>query len=259
MNVMFKKKNEDWNIWDDEEHIDNNIEENNKLQKSRHTFNIFHKKDKKKKLEKKEQEIWDESGEIDYLSEESNAVYSKDDGVRYSKKKIFTFSMVVLVLVLFGIGYINTDFDDTNKGYVVSFDLHYERQYVDNADELYNYCLELETELKTLMPELASNSLGTTNKVQKTLQTLQAKTDKVSRYTEVPQIMQSYNDNLISFALSTEQMLKNMLSNYTATDYMAWAESAYNDFVDSLNTLKYLRGQIDYVIYRNVYGGDIDE
>lgn len=256
---MFNKKNEDWNIWDEEENLDMDVQEQNKNKKKARRKHLFHREEKKKEFEKKEHEIWDEEGEVDYLSEDSDAVYTKDDGVRYSKKKIFAFSMTVLLLILFGIGYVNTDFDDTNKGYVVSFDLHYERQYVDNADELYNYCLELETELKTLMPELASNSLGTTNEVQKTLQTLQAKTDKVSRYTEVPQIMQSYNDNLISFALSTEKMLENMLSNYTSSDYMAWAESAYNDFVDSLNTLKYLREQIDFVIYRNVYGGEIDE
>ena len=98
-----------------------------------------------------------------------------------------------------------------------------------------------------------------TNEVQKVLQTLNAKTDKVSRYTEVPEIMASYNDNLISFAMSTEKMLETMLSNYTSSDYMIWAESAYNDYVDSLNTLKYLREQINYVIYRNVYGGDTNE
>ena len=71
--------------------------------------------------------------------------------------------------------------------------------------------------------------------------------------------MTTYNDNLISFALSTQQMLTTMLSNYTNSDYMAWAESAYNDFCTSLGTLEYLRSQINTVIYRNVYGGDNNE
>lgn len=250
---MFKRKEEDWNIWDDEiqdvsQGTDIQKDKSSKKEKKR----LFHRK----KEVKEETEFWDAAGEIDYLSEDSDAVYSKDDGVRYSKKKIFIFSLIVLFIILLGIGYMNTDFDENNKGYVVSYDLHYERQYVDKADELYNYCLQLEDELRTVMPALSTNSLETTNEVQKILQTLQAKTDEVARYTEVPQIMSSYNDNLISFAMSTEQMLENMLSNYTSSEYMAWAESAYNDFVDSLNTLKYLREQIDYVIYRNVYGGE---
>lgn len=250
---MFRNKNEDWNIWDDElpEEIPETKEK--KVKKKRKLFN------KKEKSPKETEEVWDRSGEPDYLSEDSDAVYSKDDEVRYSKKKIFIFSLIVFILALGGIGYMNTDFDENNKAYIVSFDLHYEREYVETSDELYDYCIELEEELKTLMPSLASNSLNMTNEVQKVLQTLKAKTDKVSRYTEVPEIMASYNDNLISFAMSTEKMLETMLSNYTSSDYMIWAESAYNDYVDSLNTLKYLREQINYVIYRNVYGGDTNE
>lgn len=250
---MFKK-NEDWNIWEEEDVIEEPKENANKKDKKKRKL-----LKRNKKTEKKEEEVWDESGEIDYLSEDSDAIYSKDDEVRYSKKKIAIFSIIVVLIGLFGIGYFNTDFDENNKAYVVSYDLHYERKYVEKADDLYNYCLDLEEELKTIMPALASNSLETTSEVQKILQTLNAKTDNVSRYTEVPQIMANYNDNLISFAMSTETMLETMLGNYTSSDYMAWAESAYNDFVDSLNTLKYLRSQIDFVIYRNVYGGEENE
>lgn len=247
---MFKKKNDDWNIWDEVHEDTEQI--HNSQKKSSEKKRFFHRKNKDKETD----EIWDQSGEADYLSEDSDAVYSKEESVRYSKKKIFLFSLVVLLLIFIGIGYMNTDFDENHKGYVVSFDLHYERQYVDTSDELYDYCIQLETDLKTMMPELTSNSLNTTNEVQRVLQTLKAKTDKVSRYTEVPEIMSSYNDSLISFAMSTEKMLETMLSSYTSDDYMAWAESAYADYVNSLSTLKYLREQINYVIYRNVYGGN---
>jgi len=109
------------------------------------------------------------------------------------------------------------------------------------------------------MPQLPNNSLSLTNKVASMKETLIAKTNKVSRYTEVPEIMVTYNDNLISFSLSTQKMLTTMLSNYTNSDYMAWAESAYNDFSTSLNALEYLRSQINSVIYRNVYGGENNE
>lgn len=244
---MFKKKDEDWNLWDEEESVDRNIPQ---------------KKNQKVRFKKKKKEnvkMWDDEGPVDYLDEASGNIYSKEEKVKYSKSKIAVFIFICTIIGLGSVGVMNTDFDENNKGYIVSYDLHYERQYVQTSDELYEYCLELKKELATVMPELATNSLEKTNFVQKMKETLVAKTNKVSRYTSVPQIMASYNDSLISFSLSTQKMLDNTLNNYTATDYLLWAESAYNDFSSSLQTLQYLREQIDYVIYRNVYGGDVDE
>ena len=79
---MFKK-NEDWNIWEEEDVIEEPKENANKKDKKKRKL-----LKRNKKTEKKEEEVWDESGEIDYLSEDSDAIYSKDDEVRYSKKRL---------------------------------------------------------------------------------------------------------------------------------------------------------------------------
>lgn len=243
---MFSKRNEDdWNFWDeDETEVIDELED--KEIKAKH-------KKKRKKIPKSEMGI---EGSVDYLSEDSGNVYTKEDKPQYSKVKISIFSCLIIIVCLLGMGYLNTDFDEFSQGYVVNYDLHYERQYVDVSDELYNYCLKLKTELKTVMTEMANNSLSTANAISKMQDTLKAKTDKVSRYTEVPQVMSSYNDNLITFSLSSQKMLGTILSSYTNSDYMLWAEKAYTDFCNSLQTLEYLRGQINEIIYRNVYGGE---
>lgn len=243
---MFKKKSaDDWNFWDEDE-----VEIIEELQDTEI-------KPKRRKKKKKVPESDMSIGEsVDYLSAESANIYTKEEGTQYSKVKITIFSVFIIIFSLFGIGYSNTDFDEFSKGYVVNYDLHYERQYVDVSDELYDYCLKLKTELKTVMPEMANNSLSTANAISKMQETLKAKTDKVSRYTEVPQVMASYNDNLITFSLSSQKMLGTILTSYTNSDYMSWAEKAYTDFSDSLQTLEYLRGQINEIIYRNVYGGE---
>lgn len=250
---MFKKRKvEEWNPWEISE-TENSETFNEPVQKGKKIFSL-----KRKNSKSLEDEMWDSSEDINYLDENENHVYEKEE-FHYSKPKIFGISLCVFLLLICGIGYMNTDFDEVNKGYIVSYDLHYEREYVNHSDELYEYCLELKETLAQIMPQLANNSLSLTNEVASMKETLIAKTNKVSRYTEVPEIMTTYNDNLISFALSTQQMLTTMLSNYTNSDYMAWAESAYNDFCTSLGTLEYLRSQINTVIYRNVYGGDNNE
>lgn len=258
--MLFKKNEEEWNPWEDEtiqecsEAKDNAKDNISKVYKSK-------LKSKKKIFSNKStegdiQELWDNENDVNYLDESINHVYTPDEGIKYSKAKICIFILLVAIAGITSIGFMNTDFDEDNKGYVVSYDLHYERQYVKQSDELLDYCLELKDELSTVMPQLSSNSLTLTNTVQQMKDTLIAKTNKASRYTEIPEMMNTYNDNLISFSLSTQKMLTTMLSNYTNSDYLAWAESAYLDFCNSLNTLEYLRSQINTVIYRNVYGGD---
>lgn len=244
---MFKKrKEEEWNPWEEQS---TEIESKEKPKKK-----IFHRK-----KEESEPQLWDSEEETNYLDENAHHIYTKEDNFRYSKAKIAVISFIVIVLSLGMIGYFNTDFDEHNQGYVVNYDLHYEREYVKHSDELFEYCLELKTSLAEIMPQLATNSLSMTNTVSQMKDTLVAKTNEVSRYTEVPEIMSTYNDNLISFSLSTQKMLATMLTNYTNADYLAWAESAYTDFCNSLGTLEYLRSQINSVIYRNVYGGGDNE
>lgn len=254
--MLFKKNEEEWNPWEDETISESNEPKDNTSKVNKSKLKSKRKIFSSKSTEDATEEMWANDNDVNYLDESINHIYTPDEGTKYSKTKICIFILLIATIGLTSIGFMNTDFDEDNKGYVVSYDLHYERQYVKQSDELLDYCLELKDELSTVMPQLAANSLTLTNTVQQMKDTLIAKTNKASRYTEIPEIMNTYNDNLISFSLSTQKMLTTMLSNYTNSDYLVWAESAYTDFCDSLSTLEYLRHQINTVIYRNVYGGD---
>ena len=103
------------------------------------------------------------------------------------------------------------------------------------------------------MQDAPTNTITVTTELNKLNSILEAKTNKLSRYTEVPAMMVTYNNDLINFSLSTQEMLKSVGQNYASSDYMLWAEAAYTDFEGSLTNLKVLRGEINTIIYRNVY------
>lgn len=263
--ALFKKKDDnEWNIWDDdyedvplyEEKIEEasyDYEDISPKKMSRQKFSKPKepKQPKKKKIsnrEKKKQEKIRE--EIDYFSNPDN-IYEQKASISYGK--VFAFLTVLIVVSLGVIGYLNTDFDENQKAYVVSYDLHYERDYVKQSDEVLNYLIELHKDLPTILPSLQSNTITTTEEINNMIAVLDAKIDGLSRYTRVPSMMESYNDKLISLAMSTSQMLSNALVNYTSSDYIAWAESAYyDDFEPQLNTMKILREEITTIIYRNI-------
>ena len=203
-----------------------------------------------------EDTLWDNEGEVNYLDTTSENIYQKEKGFTLSKLKAGIIIVICSLISLCILGYLNTDFDENNKAYIVSYDLHYERQYVKESDNVFDYCLQIQQDLQEIMPKLPANSLTYINEVKEMKDVLIARTNELSRYTEIPELMSNYHDALISFSLSTQQMMDTMLNNYTSADYMIWAESAYADFCNSLESLSQLREQIDAVIYRNVYGGE---
>lgn len=254
MGFFKKKEDEYWNIWDDEEDI---LEEEpiTPKQPPAKSSRFYQRKEPKKSQQNSP--ILGDDENINYLDDKSDKIYSKDEekGFQVSYGKVFLFLAGVLLVFMGVVGYMNTDFDENNKGYVVTYDLHYERDYVRVSDKVLEYCEEIYEVLPELMQNAQTNTITVSNELTEMKSILEAKTKELSRYTQIPEMMATYHNDLINFSLSTQKMIDTTLKNCTAYDYMDWAAAAFTDFEKGLDLLKVLRGEINTIIYRNVYGG----
>lgn len=268
--ALFKKKDDtEWNIWDDdyddvplyEEKIEEasyDYEDVSPGKMSRQKF----KKPKEKNMDyddrtlrekrmsrrelRKQEKI---NEEIEYFSNSDN-LYAPKASLSYGK--VITFVVFLLIASLGILGFLNTDFDKNNKAYVVSFDIHYERDYVNESDELLNYLINLENELPRLLQSLNTSPIAVSEEISNIITIVDAKTNGTSNYTRVPVSMKSYNNTLITTGMKTKEMLETALANYTSMDYYDWSEKAYYDYCDTIKTLKTLRTEIDTIIHRNM-------
>ena len=267
MGFFRKKEDEEWNIWDDVEFEDDPTpsqpQQRENYNNQEHKNEDYHdrlkkqKKHKKRKFRKKEeyQPIIENDVEADYLNNPGDQIYSKyeEEKFQISFVKVGGFLLGVFMVFAAIVGFISTDFDENNKGYVVSYDLHYERDYVKQSDTVLEYCEELHEKLPQVMQSMQTNTISSSKQIEDFQNILTAKTKELSRYTQIPEMMSTYHNDLITFALSTQEMLKTVLNSYNSSDYMDWAAAAYTDFEKGLDTLKVLRGEINTIIYRNVY------
>lgn len=256
MGFFNKREDEYWNIWEDEDDI---IEEDSQPitpQQAPATSKKFHFGRNSKKKQSNTS-ILGPDEDVNYLDDKSSQIYSKnnEDEFKISYGKIGLFLVGILLVFMGVIGYVFTDFDENNKGYVVTYDLHYERDYVKVSDNVLEYCEEIYEVLPELMQNAQTNTITVSNKLNEINNVLEAKTNELSRYTQIPEMMATYHGDLINFSLSTQKMIDTTLENCTAYDYMDWAAAAFTDFENGLDSLKVLRGEINTIIYRNVYGG----
>ena len=267
MGFFRKKEDEEWNIWDDVEFEDDptpsQLQQRENYNNQEHKNEDYHdrlkkqKKHKKRKFRKKGeyQPIIENDVEPDYLNNPGDQIYSKyeEEKFQISFVKVGGFLLGVFMVFAAIVGFISTDFDENNKAYVVSYDLHYERDYVKQSDTVLEYCEELHEKLPQVMQSMQTNTISSSKQIEDFQNILTAKTKELSRYTQIPEMMSTYHNDLITFALSTQEMLKTVLNSYNSSDYMDWAAAAYTDFEKGLDTLKVLRGEINTIIYRNVY------
>lgn len=256
MGFFNKKEDEYWNIWEDEDDILDVESQPITSQQAPATSKKFHIGRKSKKKQSNTS-ILGPDEEVNYLDDKSSQIYSKnnEEGFQISYTKIGLFLVGILLVFMGIVGYLSTDFDENNKGYIVTYDLHYERDYVKVSDSVLEYCEEIYEDLPELMQSAQTNTITVSNKLNEIKNILEAKTNELSRYTQIPEMMATYHGDLINFSLSTQKMLTTVLENYTAYDYMDWAAAAFTDFENGLDSLKVLRGEINTIIYRNVYGG----
>lgn len=252
MGFFRKKEDEYWNIWEDEE----DVPDSEPITPPQ-TPAISKPKTHHRKPKKKQEKILENEEERDYLGslEDSSSRIEDKEAFQISYRKVGLFLAGVLLVFMGIIGYLSTDFDENQKGYIVTYDLHYERDYVKVSDNVLEFCEDIYEDLPELMQNAPKNTITVSDELNELKNILESKTKELSRYTQIPQIMATYHNDLINFSLSTQKMITMILENYEAYDYMDWAAAAFTDFERGLDSLKILRGEINTIIYRNVYGG----
>lgn len=229
-----ESQNDDFNIYN----------EDSKTKKS------FHRK--KFKFLKKDSKKTDEYNDIDdnYILTEELPTLST-----FQKYKIPIYIVIIVFFVSFiGIGYFNTDFDENGNAYIVSYDLHYEREYVKVADKVLNYCIDLDEELPDILNSLPTDSITNSEILKSKQTTLQNLINNLSRYTEIPLSMQSYHYDLLNFGDKTIKTIDEFNTRYKDYDFFDYCQQAYYEYGIELNTLRGVRSQIHKTIYRNMEG-----
>lgn len=175
------------------------------------------------------------------------------DEPRRTPKWIIIVPLVIVSIITIGVvGYFNTDFDNNGNPYVVSLELHYERKYVKEADELLNMILDINKTIDADTAALPNNYVSTSSKLGEEMAQLKAKTTEFSKYVGVPKKFESYHGQLISFSLSTQNFINKLITNYNDPDFESFRESGISDYYNSLEKVKQARTDIDNIIFRNM-------
>lgn len=264
------RKDDDWNLeslfGDDGDYQDFNYtyddyenDEKPKNTKNKRRLKIKNKKDhnRNKNSEKKDHKRLLKHKQKDTLIKDDDDNYDDINEVIYDEipinyKKFALIGLVLMIFLVFSIGYLNTDFDDSGQGFVVSYDLHYERRYVNKSDDLLEYFLELEETLPTMINKLPTDTINYNERFEDAVNKVQGLVDSLSSYTEIPKNMSSYHTQLINFGQNTIEMLNVIKDNYNSSDYWDYTEAAYEDYCTELTTLRGLRSQVHKTIYRNI-------
>lgn len=269
---MFRKKQEDDWIIADEDFYETEVEPTKTQSKPKIKTKIKSKKEKQS-----EDEYYDTSDdyydslESEYnkskrkpnpLRKRSNDDYSYDSFDDYvvemeEPKKIERWKIVVPTLILaiisLGvIGYMNTDFDNNGNAYIVPLEIHYERAYTKEADELLSLILEINKTIDTNSSQLPSNFVTISAELNEEMTELKAKTTDFSKYVGVPTKFESYHSQLINFSLSTQTFINTLIENYNDANYEAFRQSGLSDYYNSLEKVKQARTDIDNIIFRNM-------
>lgn len=247
----------------------NSMEEKEKLlgeKKKKGLFSRFRKRKPDDEMDEEDDEdnaqpVYDTSDMLgrDYLHEPGAELeHDEDDDEPYGMyrmpvKKLIAIGVTAFAAIIIGLGVFNTDFRN-GHAYIVPLDVHYEREYINRSDDVYDYLMKLADELPEQAQALPNNYISMSNKIQDEKDTLKSKTDKLSRYTNVPKTLNAYHSKLLNLSILTQEYLQNLLDNYTHSDYMAFAESGYSDFTNALADIHTLRVQINSLIHRNIDG-----
>ena len=247
----------------------NSMEEKEKLlgeKKKKGLFSRFRKRKPDDEMDEDDDEdnaqpVYDTSDMLgrDYLHEPGAELeHDEDEDEPYGMykmpvKKLIAIGVTAFAAIIIGLGVFNTDFRN-GHAYIVPLDVHYEREYINRSDDVYDYLMKLADELPEQAQALPNDYISMSNKIQDEKDTLKSKTDKLSRYTNVPKTLNAYHSKLLNLSILTQEYLQNLLDNYTHSDYMAFAESGYSDFTNALADIHTLRVQINSLIHRNIDG-----
>ena len=81
---------------------------------------------------------------------------------------------------------------------------------------------------------------------------LKSQTTSFSKYVNVPDNFQTYHSLLINFSLKTQEFMKNLLNNYSSSDYEAFRQSGLKDYESYFYSVKQARKDLESVAFGNM-------
>lgn len=267
---LFNRKNheEEWDILSDDEFEDSFLPENSESEeKDKAHVSHFSNKHIKKTQRSTNATADDglshsphlpsnkEQKEPNLLEKDSGFIYENDNTTvqkRIHKWPFVILGIVILISSLGIIGYINTDFDENGNSYVIPLSIHYKRRYAQLSDKVLDYINDISADIEENIDSLPTNYLTVSNKLTEQYETLQKKTDTLSRYTNVPKELQNYHSTLLNFSLLTQEYLQNLVASYNDADYAAFAANGLSDFRNYLQEINLLRAQMDSSLFSNM-------
>lgn len=163
---------------------------------------------------------------------------------------------ILIAIGAFGLfifwGYWNTDFDKNGTAYVVPLELHYERHYLQEADKVLQMIMDLDKTLAEDTAQLPTNYSEKSTLLTKEMNELKSQTTSFSKYVNVPDNFQTYHSLLINFSLKTQEFMKNLLNNYSSSDYEAFRQSGLKDYESYFYSVKQARKDLESVAFGNM-------
>lgn len=149
-------------------------------------------------------------------------------------------------------GYWNTDFDKNGTAYVVPLELHYERHYLQEADKVLKMIMDIDKTLAEDTAQLPTNYSEKSTLLTQEMNELKSQTTSFSKYVNVPDNFQTYHSLLINFSLKTQEFMKNLLNNYSSSDYEAFRQSGLKDYESYFYSVKQARKDLESVAFGNM-------
>lgn len=149
-------------------------------------------------------------------------------------------------------GYWNTDFDKNGTAYVVPLELHYERHYLQEADKVLKMIMDIDKTLAEDTAQLPTNYSEKSTLLTQEMNELKSQTTSFSKYVNVPDNFQTYHSLLINFSLKTQEFMKNLLNNYSSSDYEAFRQSGLKDYESYFYSIKQARKDLESVAFGNM-------
>lgn len=163
---------------------------------------------------------------------------------------------ILIAIGAFGLfifwGYWNTDFDKNGTAYVVPLELHYERHYLQEADKVLQMIMDIDKTLAEDTAQLPTNYSEKSTVLTKEMNELKSQTTSFSKYVNVPDNFQTYHSLLINFSLKTQEFMKNLLNNYSSSDYEAFRQSGLKDYESYFYSVKQARRDLESVAFGNM-------
>ena len=202
-------------------------------------------------------ELYDDLNDLNNFNDLNDIDYFDDTPSFFEENPIYKIVVIVGLVILsffgfMGWGYWNTDFDSNGQAYVVSLEIHKERKYISESDEVLQTLVDIHQMLPKQSEQLPKDYLKIANQMQSELNILKEQTNKFSKYVNVPDKFANYHSSLINFSIKTQNFINKLLNNYSDPNYENFRKKGIEDYNTMYKNIEIARKDIDKVVFRNV-------